>query len=381
MSLLEKLHEKVLHSEIQESLTLLNKVWENEPDSSEILASLHPISLFGFSHRFPSIHIPKEHEYLFRLLKHIPKKEQIDFLNRFVEYLAWAPKYVNDETNTFPSSGEDRSRDYKQEYLFSMEAHKGLAALFSALKFAEGVSLEKTFRTILQVGCNDVSQAIGHYFSCTESVIRLGLDAGMPKGKNHIFLLTQYLMQSSPIVMTNYQKPTQSLKEILAKLVKKGGFAGYHFMILANGLIKNREFLGEKHYLHALQGLEMILPQLDDKLTTEKLDSMVVNGGRSRDSLKGLKKHIWKGEKLKAFAMLRQFLDEEGVTQELTATIAHTYTRIDDHPHDPHYVTFPVSVFELVPRLKDEEVELVLAHSVEFAVDRVRRYGVMRAHC
>lgn len=376
MSLLEKLHENVLHSRIQESLNLLNKVWKDEPDSNAILTSLHPISLFAFSHRFPSIHVPKEHEYLFRLLKQIPKNEQIDFLKRFVEYLAWAPKYVNDETNTFPSSGEEHPRDYKQEYLSSMEAHKGLAALYFALKMAEEHGLKETFRTILQVGCNDISQAVGHYFSCTESVIRLGLEAGMPKAKNHIFLLTQYLMQSSTIVGTSYQKPTQKLDEILNKLVKKGGFAGYHYMILANGLIKNREFLGEKHYLHALHGLEMILPQLSDKLSKEKLDQMIRNEPRSRNPLKDLKEHIWKGEKAKAFAMLRQTLKEEGVTQELTATIAYTYTRIDDHPHDPHYVTFPTSAFELIPRLKDEEVELVLAHSVEFAVDRVIRYGV-----
>ena len=376
MSLLEKLHEKVLHSRIQESLNLLNKVWKDEPDSNAVLTSLHPISLFAFSHRFPSIHVPKEHEYLFRLLKQIPKNEQIDFLKRFVEYLAWAPKYVNDETNTFPSSGEEHPRDYKQEYLSSMEAHKGLAALYFALKMAEEHGLKETFRTILQVGCNDISQAVGHYFSCTESVIRLGLEAGMPKAKNHIFLLTQYLMQSSTIVGTSYQKPTQKLDEILNKLVKKGGFAGYHYMILANGLIKNREFLGEKHYLHALHGLEMILPQLSDKLSKEKLDQMIRNEPRSRNPLKDLKEHIWKGEKAKAFAMLRQTLKEEEVTQELTATIAYTYTRIDDHPHDPHYVTFPTSAFELIPRLKDEEVELVLAHSVEFAVDRVIRYGV-----
>ncbi len=257
-----------------------------------------------------------------------------------------------------------------------MEAHKGLAALFSALKFAEEHGLKEMFRTILRVGCNDISQAIGHYFSCTESVIRLGLEAEMPRAKNHIFLLTQYLMQSSPIVVPSYQKPTRNLDEILCKLVKKGGFAGYHYMILANGLIKNREFLGEKHYRHALHGLEMILPQLSDKLSKEKLDQMIRNEPTSSDLLKDLKEHIWRGEKAKAFAMLRQFLKEEGVTQELTATIAHTYTGIDDHPHDPHYVTFPTSAFELIPRLKDDEVELVLAHSVEFAVDRVTRYGV-----
>ena len=87
----------------------------------------------------------------------------------------------------------------------------------------------------------------------------------MPKGKNHIFLLTQYLMQSSPMVMISYQKPSQSLREILAKLVKKGGFVGYHFMILANGLIKNREFLGEKHYLNALQDLDACMPNATPK--------------------------------------------------------------------------------------------------------------------
>ncbi len=374
-SILKELHDKVLLSKIEDSLILLNKVWRDEPDSMEILESLHPVSLYTFSHRFPTIHVPKEHEYLLRLLKQIPKNEQIDFLNRFVEYLAWSPKYVNEQTSSFSSGGGPE--DIEQAYLSAMEDHKGLAALFHASEMAEKNSLREVLRTILQVGCNDVSQAIGHYFSCTESVVRLAWEAEMPRAKNHLFLLTLYLMQSSPIKITSYREPTQSLDEILAKLVRKGGFAGYHYMILVNGLIKNRDLLGDNHYLHALHGLEMILPGLSDTLSPEKIDLMIRNEPRSIDPLKDLKKYIWKGEKVKAFATLRQYLKEEGVTQELTTAIAHTYTRIDGHPHDPHYVTFPTSAFELIPHLEEEGVELVLAHSVEFVVNRVKELGIM----
>jgi len=372
---LKEIQDKVFHSRIEESLILLNKVWKDKQDSKEILETLQPLSLFAFSHRWPSIHVPKEHEYLLRLLRLIPENEQIDFLNRFVEYLARVPKYVNDETGSFPSDGEGTPRDYKQEYLSSLDAHKGMAALFSAFKMAESEGLKEIFRTILQVGCNDVSQTAGHYFSCTESVVRLGLGAGMPRDKNHIFLLTQYLMQFSPIIITNYRKPTQNLDKILTRLVKKGGFVGYHYMIVANGLIKNREFLGEKHYSHALHGLETIILQLDDTLSKEKLDLAIKNEPKSGDSLKDLKGHVWKGEKAKAFAVLRQYLKEEGVTQRLKAAIAHSFTNINNH--DPHYVTVPTSVFELIPSLKNEEVELALAHSIEFAVDRIRKYGVV----
>lgn len=184
-------------------------------------------------------------------------------------------------------------------------------------------------------------------------------------------------MQSSPIVIADYQKPTQTLDEILHNLVKKGGFSGYHYMIVANGLVKNRQFLGKKHYLHVVHSLETILPQLSDTLTIEKLDSMIKNTQNPRDPINDLKKCILKGKKESAFTLLRQYLNEEGVTQELTATIAHTYTKIDDHPHDPHYVTFPTSAFELVPNLKDDDIELILAHSIEFAIDRINQHGII----
>ena len=173
-----------------------------------------------------------------------------------------------------------------------MEDHKSIAALFNVVDLAEREGLKETLKTILQVGCNDISQVIGHYFSCTESVIRLALESGMPEAKNHLYLLTLYLMQSSPIVIADYQKPTQTLDEILHNLVKKGGFSGYHYMIVANGLIKNRQFIEQKHYLHVVHSLEMILPQLSDTLTMEKLDSMIKNMRNSGDQINDLKKCI-----------------------------------------------------------------------------------------
>lgn len=38
--------------------------------------------------------------------------------------------------------------------------------------------------------------------------------------------------------------------------------------------------------------------------------------------------------------------------------------------------TFPTSAFELVPFLNEDDVKLVLAHTVEFAIDRIKRFGV-----
>ncbi len=38
----------------------------------------------------------------------------------------------------------------------------------------------------------------------------------------------------------------------------KGTFAGYHYAIVANGLIKNRPFLGSKLYDHTLSQLDAI---------------------------------------------------------------------------------------------------------------------------
>ncbi len=376
MSLLDRLHEEVLHSKIKEALTTLKKVWEAGTDADIILESLHPASLFAFSQNFSSIHVPKEHEYLFRLLKIVPKKEQIDFLDRFVEYLAWSLKYVTDETSSFASNGEERDLDYGKEYLSAMSANRAIAALYYALQFTETGGLEELLRTMLRVGCNDISQEIGHYFSCTDSVVRLARAAGMPRAKNHIFRLTMYLMQSSPIVLEPTLKPILKLDEILRELVKKGGFVGYHFMIVANGLIKNREFVGENHYSHALNSLETLLPRLRDTLTTEKIDGITRNAQKSTNPLKDLKEHIWDGDKAKALAMLRQHLKGEGANEELKVAVAHAYTRINDYPHDPHYVTFPTSAFELIPHLKSDEVELVLAHCVEFAVDRVQQHGV-----
>ena len=135
MSLLEQLHDNVLQSKVEESLIILNKLWEKNPNAIEVLEALHPISLFTFSHRYSTIHVPKEHEYLYRLFKQIPTYDHIDFLNRFVEYLAWSSKYIIDASNSITSGPE--IEDNKQAYLSAMKSHKGLAAFSSALKMIE----------------------------------------------------------------------------------------------------------------------------------------------------------------------------------------------------------------------------------------------------
>ena len=121
-----------------------------------------------------------------------------------------------------------------------MYEHKVTAVLYDASRMIEHGGIEDVLRTILRVGCNDVSQSIGHYFSCTDSVVRMAEASRIPSIRNHIFLLVTYIMQSSPILLSEYETPESNLEELLSGLVKKGGFVGYHYMILANALIKRR---------------------------------------------------------------------------------------------------------------------------------------------
>jgi hypothetical protein len=169
------------------------------------------------------------------------------------------------------------------------------------------------------------------------------------------------------------------MDDLLPHLVKKGGFAGYHYMIVANALIKNRAFLGETHYLHALKELEAVADRLSDTLSVEGLDALVKDESvpKSNNLLRDLETAIWRCKKPQALAILRHYLRDVGAAQELTTAIAHSFTAINDHPHDPHYVTFPLSAFELIPHLNEDDIELILAHCVEFAIERVQRYGIM----
>jgi hypothetical protein len=371
---LDKLKKIVINSNIDESLIFLRDLWKTNKDYSLILKTLEPVSLFTFSHRFPNIHVPKELEYLQRLLEEVPEENRLDFLERFVEYLAWSPKYVNDTTSSL-TSGEKTSREFIESYIQAMENQKGIAALFYVNEAAK-TDLKEVLCMLLRIGCLNASQSLGHYFSCTESVIKLASTAGMPAARNHLFQLTMYLMQASSFRFKGDREPSMKLKEILSELVKKGGFYEYHYMIMINGLINQREFIGDEHYRYALTKLENLLPDMTETLSTDKLDSIINGMKPSKDPLQELKTRVWKGEKPRAYAALRQYLKESGVTSELTSTIAHTFVMIDHHPHDPHYVTFPVSTFELTRRLDEANTELVLAHAIDFAADRVIRYGV-----
>jgi len=322
--------------------------------------------------------VPKEHEYLSRLLRQVPESQHSDFLSRFVEYLAWSPKYVASYIGLFPSDIE-RPLNYRSCYLHALDERMALHALFYAHELVETGGLDAALHTALQVGCNDISQELGHYFSCTDSLIRLAQHSGLPEANNCLVAMTLFLMQSSPIVLLQYGTPTMSMDEFLPYLVKKGGFIGYHYMIVANALIKNRAFLGETHYLHALKDLEIVAARLSDTLSIEGLDALVKNESvpKSNNLLRDLETAIWRCEKPQAFAILRHYLYDHGATQELTAAIAHSFTAINDHPHDPHYVTFPLSAFELIPHLNEDDVGVILAHCVEFAIERVHRYGIM----
>jgi hypothetical protein len=371
----------VAHSRVADALALTAQLLHNGFSAWDALGSLQSISCFAFSHQWASIHVPKEHEYLDRLLRQVPESQHSDFLSRFVEYLAWSPKYVASYVASFPSDVERslNSLNYRSCFLRAMDERMALHALFYARELVEAGGLDAALQTALQIGCNDISQDLGHYFSCTDSLMRLAQRSDLPEANNCLVAMTLFLMQSSPIVLLQYGTPVRSMDDLLPHLVKKGGFAGYHYMIVANALIKNRAFLGETHYLHALKELEAVADRLSDTLSVEGLDALVKDESvpKSNNLLRDLETAIWRCKKPQALAILRHYLRDRGAAQELTTAIAHSFTAINDHPHDPHYVTFPLSAFELIPHLNEDDVELILAHCVEFAIERVQRYGIM----
>jgi len=365
----------VRNSRMEESISELERLWEEDVDYTEILDAVVPAALSSFSHRFSSMHVPKENEYLRRILNQFPRNEQIDFLKRYIEYLVWSPKYIANSKNALVS-GTDYYKTLENSFLESLEKKEGIPALHYIHNYAEQ-SLSEAVKTILRIGCIDVSQAIGHYFSCTESMIRLALAADMPDAGDHLFAATLYIMQSSPVKITNPKEPETGLEEIISKTIRKSGFSGYHYLILINGLINQKEFLGDEYYLHALNGLENVLPSLSDGMSHKYFNDLVAKAESKETGEDALKHRIWKGDKAGAFACLSSYYNENGLTKELKNAILYSYTKIDDHPHDPHYVTVPTSLFELIDVLSPEDIILALAHTVEFGCDRIKRRGVM----
>ncbi|MBD3205044.1 hypothetical protein GF319_01720 [Candidatus Bathyarchaeota archaeon] len=366
---------KVHHSEMDASLKGLEELWSKETGYEAILDAIVPAALSSFSHRYSSMHVPKENEYLRRFLNDFPRDQQLDFLKRYIEYLVWSPKYMVDSSQSI-ATGSVYHEPLRESYLDSLAKNHGIPALHYIQKMAED-SLKEATRTILQVGCIDVSQAIGHYFSCTESMIKLGHNSGMPLAGDNLFTATLYLMQSGPVKLESPQEPSMDLDEILSNLIRKTGFVSYHYMILANGLINQRDFIGEEYYQHGLSGLEKMLPELSDGMSHKYFENLIDKSHVTNYDISDLKENIWKGNKSGTFKVLKEYHKENGLTPELERAILHSYTKIDDHPHDPHYVTVPRSLFELIKSLRDEDVVLALAHSVEFSVNRIQRSGVM----
>lgn len=365
----------VLQSRIEESLAALREAWDSSLDHASILRSLETASLHAFNHRFPNIHVSKELEYLLRFLDGVPGSLRLDFLERFVEYIAWAPKYVSDSSGAY-TSGARTPDDPLGSYLNAMERGKGMGALFYVNEAADR-DLHGTLRALLRIGCLDVSRSIGHFFSCTDSVLNLASKAGLPQARNHLFLLTMYLNQLRRFRIAEFREPERDLGQILGELVKKGGFLEYHYVILINGLIRQRDYVGEEYYLHALAGIEDLLPGMKETITTEWLDSVTRGAETLDEPLVDLQKGILTADAPRAYAALRRQLETEGMTPELTCAVAHAYTQIKGRPHDPHYVTFPVAAFELTKHLSEENMELAVAHTVEFALSRVKRHGIV----
>jgi hypothetical protein len=374
----ETLRKIVYASKKQAYKEALDQIWIEDPNYEVVLDAIEPAALGAFSHQFPTIHVPKEHEYLHRLLTKVPNDLQLDFLRRYIEYLVWSPKYLIDASNS-QTSGLQTIQDPRIGFLNSAENSKAIRALFYINEIANNKLIDAT-KLLLQIGCTDVSQAIGHYFSCTESLIKLAERAGQPQAKTHLLTSTLFLMQSRPINLREPKEPSIDLEDILSTLIRKTGFAEYHYMIVLNGLIKHRDFLGEKYYLNGLAGIENLLPGLRDGVSEEYLKKVIGNTKPDIVTVGSLKRAIWRGDKSKAFAIMKAYLEEYGGTEELKQGILHSYTLINDHPHDPHYVTVPVSIFELIDKLRADEGELAFNHTVEFAVNRIKSRGVMKSH-
>ena len=64
-------------------------------------------------------------------------------LSRFIEYLAWSPKLVNDHVCAYTSGAEPVS-DPEQMYISALENHKGLSALFYAVEMATQKGIVRT---------------------------------------------------------------------------------------------------------------------------------------------------------------------------------------------------------------------------------------------
>jgi hypothetical protein len=352
----------------------LEQLWKEDPNYKVVLEALEPAALGAFSHTFPTIHVPKEHEYLQRFLDKIPLTEQLDFLRRYIEYLVWSPKYILSESNITVSE-QHLYHNLEESFFDSAEDRKVLRALFYITKIADK-NLDEARKILLKIGCVDVSQSIGHYFSCTESVLNLVQNKHSSKARNHLFTATLFLMQSSPIKLNEPKTPAMEIQDILSSLICKSGFVEYHYMIVANGLIKKRKFLGEESFLNGFATLEALLPGMREGRFRRRTERMKLFNS-SEISVTALKDAIWMGDSTRALTILFSYLDEYGVTDELKQGILHSYTLIDDHPHDPHYVTVPVSIFELLGELKLDEVKLAVAHTVEFASSRIKRSGLM----
>jgi len=149
----------------------LEELWSKGISYDDLLDAVQQAALSSFSHRYSSMHVPKENEYLRRFIGLFSREKQLDFLKRYIEYLVWSPKYIVNSAQAL-STGSGYQGNLVDSYLDSVEENEGIPALHYIQKMAEE-SLTQAARTILRVGCIDVSQAIGHYFSCTESMTKL----------------------------------------------------------------------------------------------------------------------------------------------------------------------------------------------------------------
>ena len=375
--LFDDLRQHIRLSHVDQSLDLLHKIWILQPDATIVLEELESLSLTAFSHQFPSLHVPKEHEYLLRILPNINSDLHLDFLDRFLEYLTILPKVNFQMNQVFTSVGRTEHLTPIQDFLSAINTHKGLAALYYAWEAISQQKLTKLLNTIHQETVHVISNNLGHYFTCGESIIRLAKKSDLSTVKNHLLALTFNLMQAFPAPHISKTNSITSVSETLSSVIHRGSFVGYHYMIIANALIQNRSDFSIPLFQEGLSTLATMAENLPLSHPPSILDSISMNSSQSEITINALKHVILQGNGSKAKIMLHQYLQENQITNALLESIIHAFTRIAKHPHDPHFLTFPVAASQLVKHISSIDTEILLLHLIEYATNNIQHYGTL----
>lgn len=373
----EELKQQIRLSHLDNTLDLLNTIWKKYPDFKFILDRLQPLSLAPFSHQFPSLHVPKEHEYLYRILPQIPVNLQIDFLSRFIEYLTMLPKINFTMDNAYTSVGRSESINPIQDYFKALDSHKGLAALYYAWEALSQKKVTTLLNRMHEETVHVISNNLGHYFTCGESLIKLALKCPEPSVKNHLMAITLNLMQAFPAPTKPEIDATLNIPEVVSDVIHRGSFVGYHYLIVTNALLQNKSTFSVdliQEGFTTLHGMAQRLPLSHPPSSLEGYSKLNHNQSLNTEALTNA---ILQGNTKNAKSIVHAYLAEYQITNDLLVSILHAFTRINKHPHDPHFLTFPVAVTQLINQIDIIDAEILLHHLIEYATDNIQHYGTL----